>query len=105
MAMGGALYYLSEAFSLLQSNLNRVLAIAVLIALEFGVLKTFNAKAGEGTREKMLSTGAIILCNIVIGAFAAFFAINLIRDLGGGHSGDLCLADFEMRRPSRSGGR
>ncbi|MDP6872191.1 MAG: TRAP transporter permease [Alphaproteobacteria bacterium] len=83
LAMGGALYYLSEAFSLLESNLNRVLVIAVLVALEFGVLKTFNAQAGEGTREKMLSTGAIILCNIVIGAFAAFFAINLIRDLAG----------------------
>ncbi|MBL6953808.1 MAG: TRAP transporter permease [Alphaproteobacteria bacterium] len=83
LAMGGGLYYLSEAFSLLESNLNRVSVIAVLIALEFGVLKTFSAKAADGTKEKVLSAGAIILCNIVIGAFAAFFAINLIRDLAG----------------------
>ena len=83
LAMGGGLYYLSEAFNLLESNLNRLLVIVVLTALQFGVLKTFSAKAGAGTKEKALSVGAVILCNIVIGAFAAFFAISLIRELAG----------------------
>ena len=83
LALGGGLYYLSEAFGLLESNLNRVLAIAVLVALEFGVLKTVQGKAEAGTRQKLISTGAIILCNIVIGAFAVFFAVGLIRELAG----------------------
>jgi len=84
LAMGGGLYYLSEGFDFLASNLNRVLVIAALFSLEFGVLNTIRTKAQAGTRAKLLSTGAIVLCNIVIGAFGAFYAINMIRDFSGG---------------------
>ena len=83
LAMGGGLYYLSEAFNALESNINRLLVIAVLIVFEFVVLKTVQAKADAGTREKLLSTGAIIICNVVVGAFALFFAVELIRELAG----------------------
>jgi TRAP transporter 4TM/12TM fusion protein len=83
LAMGGGLYYLSEAFNLLESNFNRVLVIFALIFLQFGVLKTINAKAETGTREKMISTGGIILCNIVIGAFGTFYIINTVREIAG----------------------
>ncbi|MBT7486923.1 MAG: TRAP transporter permease, partial [Rhodospirillales bacterium] len=83
LAMGGGLYYLSEAFDLLGSNMNRVLVIAALVLLEFGLLNSVHKKAHPGTREKLLSTGAIVLCNIVIGAFGTFYAINLVRDLFG----------------------
>jgi len=83
VAMGGGLYYLSEAFNLLESNLNRVLVILALVVLQYGVLKTIASKAQAGTREKMISTGGVVLCNIVIGAFAVFFAVNTVRDFAG----------------------
>jgi len=83
LAMGGGLYYLSEAFNMLNSNLNRFLVIAGLVVLQIGVFKTVNAKADEGTRQKILSTGAIIICNVIIGAFGTFYLINLVRDLAG----------------------
>ncbi|VAW14931.1 TRAP-type uncharacterized transport system, fused permease component [hydrothermal vent metagenome] len=83
IAMGGALYYLSEAFNLLDSNLNRVLVIAALVVLQFVILKAVQAKAEDGTKAKVLSTGGIILCNVVIGAFGIFFLVNTVRDLAG----------------------
>ncbi|MCR9213147.1 MAG: TRAP transporter permease [Proteobacteria bacterium] len=83
LVLGGAIYYLSEIFNLLDTSLNRLIAIAVLILLQVGVFKGFVAKTEEGTKAKILSKGALVICNMVIVSFAVFFAIDLIRQLAG----------------------
>jgi TRAP transporter 4TM/12TM fusion protein len=83
LVMGGAIYYLSEIFHLLDTSLNKLVAILVLILLQVGVFKGAVAKAEEGTKAKILSKGALILCNMVIVSFGVFFAIELIREVAG----------------------
>jgi TRAP transporter 4TM/12TM fusion protein len=83
LVLGGALYYLSELFHLLDTSLNRLVAILVLILLQVGVFKGAVAKAEDGTKAKILSKGALILCNMVIVSFGVFFAIDVIRQVAG----------------------
>lgn len=83
LVLGGAIYYLSEIFHLLDSSLNKLVAILVLILLQVGVFKGAVAKAKEGTKAKILSKGALILCNMVIVSFGVFFAIELVREVAG----------------------
>lgn len=83
LILGGALYYLSELFGLLDSSLNRLIVILVLILLQVGILKGAVEKSEEGTKAKILSKGALVLCNAVIVGFAVFFAVDLIRQLAG----------------------
>jgi len=83
LAIGGGLYYLSELFSLLGSNLNRLLLVAVVLGLQYGVFNAVVARAEEGTKAKIFSKGAVVLCNIVIVSFGVFFAVSLIRELAG----------------------
>lgn len=83
LVLGGGIYYLSEIFHLLDSSLNKLVAILVLIMLQVGVFKGAVAKAEEGTKAKILSKGALILCNMVIASFGVFFAIDLVREVAG----------------------
>lgn len=83
LVLGGGIYYLSEIFHLLDSSLNKLVAILVLILLQVGVFKGAVAKAEEGTKAKILSKGALILCNMVIASFGVFFAIDLVREVAG----------------------
>lgn len=83
LAIGGGLYYLSELFSLLGSNLNRLLLVAVVLVLQYGVFNAVVGRAEEGTKAKIFSKGAVVLCNIVIVSFGIFFAVSLIRELAG----------------------
>jgi len=83
LVLGGAIYYLSELFHLLDSSLNRVIAILVMIALQVGVFKVAVAKAEEGTKAKILSKGALIICNMVIVCFGIFFVVDVLRQVAG----------------------
>jgi len=83
LVLGGGIYYLSEIFHLLDSSLNKLVAILVLILLQVGVFKGAVAKAEEGTKAKILSKGALILCNMVIVSFGIFFAFDLVREVFG----------------------
>ncbi|WP_288903648.1 TRAP transporter permease [uncultured Sneathiella sp.] len=83
LVLGGGIYYLSELFHLLDTSLNRLIAILILILLQVGIFKVAVEKAEEGTKAKILSKGALILCNIVIASFAIFFAVDLLRQLVG----------------------
>ncbi|PHQ68886.1 MAG: C4-dicarboxylate ABC transporter [Sneathiella sp.] len=83
LVLGGGIYYLSEIFNLLDSSLNRLIAILVMILLQVGIFKGAVAKAEEGTKAKILSKGALVLCNMVIVCFGVFFAVDLLRQLAG----------------------
>jgi len=79
MAMAGGLYYLSEVYRLLESTGARLMGVAVILALQFFVVNGLKAKTTENTYAQLVSTGAMVLCNIVVGAFGLFFLIDLVQ--------------------------
>ena len=54
-----------------------------MLALQLAVYFSIAKNADEGTRMKTVSTGIIILCNTVIGAFGLFFLINFVGEIAG----------------------
>ena len=80
IALAGGAYYLSELYHLLATPQARLAAVIAVIAIQYGVLKTVKAKLSEEKIAKTISTGAIVLGNIVIGAFALFFLINTLKE-------------------------
>jgi hypothetical protein len=54
-----------------------------LFALQLGLYFSIAKNADEGTRMKTVSTGIIILYNMVIGAFGLFFLINFVGEIAG----------------------
>ena len=83
LIIAGAVYYLSEVFALLDSTIDRLIAILIVIALECAVVVPFHRKAGPGTKQRLFSTGALVLGNAVIVGFCVFFLLDLIGALAG----------------------
>ena len=81
--LGGAIYWLSQAFELLGSAMNQLVAVLAVVALQLAVLKIVALKAEQGTKERVLSVGAMILGNFVIGGFGVFLALDLIAAAAG----------------------
>ena len=54
-----------------------------MFALQLGLYFSIAKNADEGTRMKTVSTGIIILYNMVIGAFGLFFLINFVGEIAG----------------------
>ena len=78
MGIAGGVYYLFELFQMLGSHENRLLAIAIVLAIQFAVFFLFGRSATEDARMKAISTGAMVLGNAVIGAFGIFYLVNII---------------------------
>ena len=83
MAIASAIYYLFELFQALGSHENRLIAIVAVLAIQAVVFMVIGKRADEDQRMKLLSTGAMVLGNAVIGAFGIFYLINLIGTWGG----------------------
>jgi len=83
LILGGGVYYLFEVFNMLATTGNKLAAVAVLLALQFAVYFGIAKNAEPGTKMKILSTGIVILCNTVIGAFGIFFFVNFVGELAG----------------------
>jgi TRAP transporter 4TM/12TM fusion protein len=81
--LGGAIYWLSQAFELLGSARNQLIAVLVVVALQFAAVKIVARAAAPGITERILSVGAMILGNFVIGGFGIFAALDLIRAVAG----------------------
>lgn len=78
LALGGGVYYLSILFELLGSSLSQLIAVFAVMALELAVYFGIHKKLSEGAKEKVFSMGIMILCNVVIGAFGAFYLVGTI---------------------------
>ncbi|MEH6476647.1 MAG: TRAP transporter permease [Sneathiella sp.] len=82
--LAGGTYYLFSLFEALGSTTNRLIAIAIVFALQgvffFGVKKQVK---DPGVLAWVISSGAIVLCNVVIGAFGIFFIVGLVTSLAG----------------------
>ena len=78
MGIAGGIYYLFELFQMLGSHENRLLAIAVVLALQCAVFLLFGNRASEDQRMKAISVGAMVLGNAVIVAFGIFYLVKII---------------------------
>lgn len=84
LAIAGGIYYLFALFQALGSLENRLLAVVIVLALQAAVVLLIGKRASQDQRMKVLSTGALVLGNAVIGAFGIFFLVNIIGALAGG---------------------
>ncbi|WP_169568034.1 TRAP transporter permease [Sneathiella limimaris] len=84
LAIGGAIYYLFMLFQMLGTNLNQLIAVLIVFALQ--AVLVFGVKKQITDEQKLLgvvSTGGIVLCNLVIGAFGVFFLVGFITEMAG----------------------
>ncbi len=83
VALAGGLSYASDAYHILESTAARLGAVLGILAVQFVVINALKSNSSEATYARTISTGAVVLGNMVIGSFGLFFLINLIQDLAG----------------------
>ncbi len=83
MAAASGIYYLFELFQALGTSGNRLLAIAMVLAVLLAVIALVRNKASAEQRMKLLSSGALVLGFAVVGAFGLFFLIDVISAMAG----------------------
>ncbi|MBP5857575.1 TRAP transporter permease [Marivibrio halodurans] len=77
--IAGGLFAISELWLALDSSAARLAAVAIAFAAQAGVYLAFRSAAPEDVRKNAISTGLVVLINMVIGAFGLFFLLDLIR--------------------------
>jgi TRAP transporter 4TM/12TM fusion protein len=83
MSIAGGMYYLWELFELLGTATNQFLAVLIVVGIEVGIFIPMRRGTSPGTKERIFSTGALVLGNAVIVGFGVFFLIDLIGGLAG----------------------
>ena len=83
LILAGGVYYLSEAWSMLETTLNRFIAVLVVIGLQMAILSAVKRSASPDGLAKIFSMGAFVLGNCVIGSFGIFFLVGLISEYTG----------------------
>lgn len=79
LAVAGGIFYLSELYHMLDTAIAKVIAVLAIIAVQYAVLKAVKARVNEKTLAKRISTGAIVLGNMIIGAFGLFFFMDIVK--------------------------
>ena len=82
--IAGAVYWLFELAGLLAQSSNLVWAVLVIGALQLALSYASRTLVPDESRWKVVSTGALVLCNVVIGAFGVFGLVKLVAALFGG---------------------
>ena len=83
LAIAGGIYYLFAAFEALGSSQNRLFAILIVLGLIACVLALLRSRAGEDTRMRVLSTGALVIGVAAIASFGLFFFMDVLSRLAG----------------------
>ena len=78
MLAGGA-FYLSQLYAMLATTEARLGIVLAVIAAQYFIFKGLKAKTSEDKLAKVISTGAIVLGNLIIGAFGLFFFVDLLK--------------------------
>ena len=79
IALAGGAFYLSELYQALATPAARLGSVLAVIAIQYFILKNLKAKTSADKLAKTISTGAIVLGNMVIGAFGLFFLISILK--------------------------
>ncbi|MEX2618170.1 MAG: TRAP transporter permease [Alphaproteobacteria bacterium] len=83
LILAGGVYYLSEAWSMLETTLNRFIAVLVVVGLQAAILSAVRRSASPGGMAMTFSMGAFVLGNGVIGSFGIFFLVGLLGEYTG----------------------
>jgi len=79
IALAGGAFYLSELYHMLATPVAKLSVVLGVIAAQYGILSWVKSRVSEQRLAKTISTGAIVLGNTIIGAFALFFLIATIK--------------------------
>ncbi|MFD2206708.1 TRAP transporter permease [Kiloniella antarctica] len=82
-ALAGGLSYASDAYQILESTAARLGAVLGILVVQFVIIRALKSSASAATYARTISTGAIVLGNMVIGSFGLFFLVNLIQNVAG----------------------
>ncbi len=83
LAIAGGIYYLFAAFEALGSSQNRLFAVLIVLGLIACVMALLRSRAGEDTRMRVLSTGALIIGVSAIASFGLFFFMDVLTRVTG----------------------
>ncbi|WP_249689828.1 TRAP transporter permease [Stappia sp. WLB 29] len=83
LAIAGGIYYLFAVFEALGSSGNRLFAVLIVLGLIACVLALLRSRAGEDTRMRVLSTGALVIGVSSIAAFGLFFFMDVLSRVTG----------------------
>ncbi|WP_349360537.1 TRAP transporter permease [Stappia sp.] len=83
LAAASGIYYLFLAFQALGTSEMRVLAVLLVLGLVIAFVLAVRARTDEGTRGRVLSTGALVIGMSVIVAFGLFFLMDVLQSLAG----------------------
>lgn len=83
LAIAGGIYYLFAAFEALGGSGNRLFAVLIVLGLIACVLALLRSRAGEDTRMRVLSTGALVIGVSAIAAFGVFFFMDVLSRVTG----------------------
>jgi TRAP transporter 4TM/12TM fusion protein len=81
--VAGGIYWLFQLAGLLAQNSALFWGALIVAAIQFALYFGVRRAVPEGSRWRVLSTGGIVLCNLVIGAFGIYGLVNLVGDLFG----------------------
>ncbi|WP_067333550.1 TRAP transporter permease [Stappia indica] len=83
LAIAGGIYYLFAAFEALGSSQNRLFAVLIVLGLIACVMALLRSRAGEDTRMRVLSTGALVIGVSAIASFGLFFFMDVLTRVTG----------------------
>jgi TRAP transporter 4TM/12TM fusion protein len=79
IAIAGGAFYLSQLYEFLATPTARFTGVLAIIAVQYTIYKSLKSRTSEDKLAKTVSTGAIVLGNIVIGAFGLFSLISILK--------------------------
>ncbi|MCA8907520.1 MAG: TRAP transporter permease, partial [Rhodospirillaceae bacterium] len=85
--LAGLLYWVLEAAALLDDHLWVVVGVLAVFALEILCWSALKAKLPQEGRKRLISGGALVLGNVVIGGFGLFHGMELLKLLTGDYLG------------------
>ena len=83
LIIAGLLYYVFAAAALIDDHLWAFVGAVALFALQALCLRTIHAALPRERRRRFVSGGAIVLVNVLIGAFALFHGMELLKLIAG----------------------
>ena len=83
LIIAGVLYFVFEALTDVSVPAWGFLAAVLVFVLEALFFSSLRAKLPADRKAHFVSVGAIVLCNVVIGAVALYFGMELIREVFG----------------------
>lgn len=83
VVMAGGLAYVSDAYQVLETTTARLGAVLAIVIAQFVIVKVLKGSSSDAVYAKTISTGAIILGNMVIVSFGLFYLVDFVQGVAG----------------------